>query len=267
MSAEKQHQEYLEHGWCTFPFDQALADWVESSLHTARQSVREKSNQKWLRHNGTWFAGVNALDNDFTGAVSGGLPLAGAAMEFVTKRLGFDAVRLDCAQVSVCYPGYPQPSADEPEPAFGYRLRRDAAHIDGLLREGPKRKRYIREHHGFILGIPMVRFSRDAAPFVAWRGSHHLAKQAFSSVLNDHAENIWPTIDVTERYKALRREIFERCERVEIALQPGEAFLVHRLALHGTGRWQPAATAGQDGRMICFFRPDNVTPSEWLNLP
>ena len=266
-SLESHLPAFLEHGFCTFATDPSLKNWVDASLSAARESVTKRENQQWLRHNATWFAGVNALDNDETGAVPSGVTLQGDAIRFIRNTLGYHNVRLDRAQVSVCYPGYPQPSADETETAFGFRLRRDAAHIDGLLREGDARRRFLREHHGFILGIPMVSFSPDASPFVIWRGSHHLVRKSLSERLSVHPPESWNQIDLTDTYHALLKDIFDRCERVEIASGPGEAFVVHRLALHGTAPWNPGATCGPDGRMICFFRPTNLSPKQWLTLP
>ena len=50
------------------------------------------------------------------GLVAGGPPLGGAAMDFVRGELGH-SLPLHRAQVSVCYPGYPKPSAEESEAA------------------------------------------------------------------------------------------------------------------------------------------------------
>ena len=74
----------------------------------------------------------------------------------------------------------------------------------------------------------------------------------------------WGEVDVTEAYHAARRRIFAECPRVEIAAKPGEAYLVHRLALHGMARWGEGATAGADGRMIVYFRPILFGPRGWL---
>ncbi len=62
-----------------------------------------------------------------------------------------------------------------------YRRERDAAHVDGLLPEGEERRRHLREHHGFILGLPMVEFDREASPFVVWEGSHEIMRDIFAA--------------------------------------------------------------------------------------
>jgi len=42
---------------------------------------------------------------------------------------------------------------------------------------------------------------------------------------------------------------------------------VHRLALHGIAPWAEGATAGPDGRMIAYFRPEAGGPAGWLGAP
>jgi len=36
---------------------------------------------------------------------------------------------------------------------------------------------------------------------------------------------------------------------------PGQAYLLHRLALHGVAPWADGAEASADGRMVAYFRP------------
>ena len=260
-------QTFLERGWCRFPFDPVLAGWVEHAFPAARAAVSAPENAQWLRCGGTWFAGVNVLENDGRGALRGGRPLAGEATDFVRESLGIRNFEWDHGQVSVCYPGYPKPMPSEPETAYRYRLRRDAAHVDGLLPEGPDRRRHLREHHGFILGMPMADADEDAAPFVVWEGSHEIVRSAFRDLYQGTPPDMWGELDVTDAYHDIRRKIFDRCERVEICARPGEAYLVHRLCLHGVAPWSEGASAGPDGRMIVYFRPEYGGPEDWLNAP
>ena len=225
------------------------------------------ANTQWLRCGGTWFAGVNVLPNNDQGRVNAGQRLGGIAVDFVREQLGIREFNWDKGQVSVCYPGYPQPMPEEKPAAFRYRCDRDAAHVDGLLPIGERRRRYLREHHGFILGIPMVDFSPDACPFVVWEGAHECVRNAFAERFEDLPPEHWSDEDVTEVYHQTRRDIFENCPRVEITARPGEAFVVHRLMLHGVARWHPRASAGKDGRMICYFRPEYGGPASWLTDP
>jgi hypothetical protein len=53
-----------------------------------------------------------------------------------------------------------------------------------------------------------------------------------------------------------------------VPAQPGEAVLVHRLALHGVAPWQKGATAPPEGRMIAYFRPEfQGLGDDWLSAP
>jgi hypothetical protein len=260
-------RQFFALGWCRFAPDPLLGDWVDAALPAARASVTDSRHARWLRYQGTWFAGVNALPNDARGALDGSGPLAGAAVDFIAAELGLADFAWDPAQVSICYPGYPQPMDGESEALLRYRRDRDAAHVDGLLREGAERRRFLREFHGFILGIPMVEFDADASPFVIWEGSHELVRAAFRQRFADIPPGRWSDEDVTEAYQAVRRRVFETCPRAAVHARPGEAFLVHRLSVHGMAPWRDGAKAGPDGRMIVYFRPDTFGPFEWLNNP
>ncbi len=140
---------FFQRGWCRFGYDSVLAEWVNQILPVARATVADPKNKKWLRCGGTWFAGVNVLPNDERGAVKGGTPIGGKAIEFIATKLKLSGVSWDKAQISVCYPGYPKPDPLESSAAYRYRQRHDAAHIDGLLPVGSKRRRYLREYHAF----------------------------------------------------------------------------------------------------------------------
>lgn len=262
-----QASDFLTRGWCRFAYDERLASWVERTLPAARAAVTARENAKWLRCGGTWFVGVNALPNDEAGAVAGGPPLAGRAVDFICRDLGLTGFDWDRAQVSVVYSGYPQPMSSESAAAFRYRYEHDAAHVDGFLREGSGRRRYLRSHHAFILGIPMAATSNGTSPFVVWENSHELVRRAFRDRFREVPPAAWRDEDVTELYHAVRREIFAVCERIELVAQPGEAYLVHRLALHGIAPWSEPGPVADDGRMIVYFRPEILAPVEWLTAP
>jgi hypothetical protein len=257
-------QAFAERGWCRFACDPALERWVAATLPAARAAVAAPENQRWLRCQGTWFVGVNALPNDGSGAVPGGLPLRGAAVDFIREELGHGGIAFESAQVSALYPGYPLPMAGESEAATRFRLKRDAAHVDGLRGEGPAKRRTLREHHAFILGIPLAEASAEASPVVVWEGSQEIMRAAFREAFAGHAPGKWGTVDVTEAYQAARRQVFGSCRRVAVPARPGEAYLIHRLALHGVAPWGEGATAGPDGRMVAYFRPEVGGPREWL---
>jgi hypothetical protein len=257
---------FLTRGWCRFPVEPSVVEWVAGALPAARAAVRDPANADWHVCGGTWFVGVDALANDATGRVGRSGPLSGAAKRFATAHLG-GWPALHKAQVSVVYPGYPQPRAGESAGAFRYRQRRDAAHVDGILAEGPKRRRFVREPHAFILGLPLTEAGPDAAPLVVWEGSHRIVGDAFRGFFKDTQADP-QDVDVTDIYQETRAAIFEICRRVTVAARPGEAVLVHRHTLHGVAPWAEGASAGPDGRMIAYFRPLMLgRVADWLNAP
>ncbi|MDP5216678.1 hypothetical protein Q5Y75_05565 [Ruegeria sp. 2205SS24-7] len=245
---------YLQKGWVKFPLDPVLARWVRHALPVARAAVSDPKHSEWHDCEGTWFIGVDAMENDGEGRVNGSPPLAGQAVEFINRHLG--AQVLHKGQISVIYPGYPQPRRGEGEAAFRYRARRDAAHVDGLRPSGPERRRRVEEPHAWILGIPLSEASPDAAPLVLWEGSHHRLGRAFADAFSAHPAEAHATLDITDAYQATRREVFESCPRIELHGCPGEAYLLHRHLLHGVAPWAANATADRDGRMIAYFRPE-----------
>ncbi|MGI9481702.1 MAG: hypothetical protein ACR2OR_05005 [Hyphomicrobiales bacterium] len=261
---QRREKTFFENGWCRFETDPAVERWIEAALPVARKAAHAPEYAEWLRCGGTWFAGVNALDNDATGAVPGGPPLSGEGVEFIQNVLGLDDFEWDRGQISICYPGYPKPMESEPETAFKYRLKRDAAHVDGLHPVGPERRRYLREMHGFLLGLPLVEADAGAAPFVVWEGSHEIMRKMFAEFFGGLEPAEWADVDATEAYHAARRRATDTCRRVEITAAPGEAYLVHRFALHGVAPWANGAQAGADGRMIAYFRPAQDDARRWL---
>jgi hypothetical protein len=260
-------ESFFRQGWARFPCDPTLLEWLRFATPAACAAASDRAlRDLWLRYQGTWFAGVNVLGNDASGAVAGSGPLRGLAVDFIAQTLGFDAVEWDAGQVSVVYPGYPKPSGTEPESAYRFRLNRDAAHVDGLIAEGPEKRRMIREPHGFVLGIPMTQTGQGASPMVVWDGSHEVMRSAFSKVLQGPPA-AWSNIDVTEAYQTARRLCFDTCRRVEIHAQPGEAYVIHRLALHGVAPWRDGAQAPDAGRVIAYFRPEAGNIQDWLTAP
>jgi len=261
--------DFFELGWQRFAFDAGVADWVTRALPAAEATWNDpEQRQNWLRCGGTWFAGVNALPNDKTGALpDADVPaLAGPAIDFVQDRLGLAGFAWDKGQVSICFPGYPQPWDGESEAAFKFRKNRDAAHVDGLLPTGPERRRVLGEVHGFILGMPVTDAGPEAAPVIVYEGSHEKMRETFKQRFEGIPPKDWSAEDVTDVYVTTRRECFETCRRVEVYAKPGQAYLIHRLALHGVAPW----TAGEGMRMIAYFRPDpfpGADPDWWLAHP
>lgn len=254
-------------GWVG-PFEDAdLAQWAKAATATALQTAHDPGQRAaWLRHGGTWYAGVNALPNDGAGAVAGAGPLRGATVDALSQMYG--PVTWDRAQISAVYPGYPRQDPDESDAAHRFRQTRDAAHVDGLLPVGPNKRRFLKEPHGFVLGLPVTDCSADASPMVVWDGSHTVMRRAFQAAFADRAPDTWDQVDVTEIYAAARKQCFDTCRRVIVAARPGQAYLVHRMALHGVAPWGPRATAPDDGRVILYFRPDMPGGmARWLSAP
>lgn len=256
--------QFLDRGWSQFADDTALNEWLAASREAVLGTLSAADHVQWWRYQDTWFAGVNVLGNDPTGAVGVGPPLTGKTIDFANQIGPSTPPPWDQAQVSACRPGYPQPMAEESEALFRFRRDHDAAHLDGLLKEGPQRRRFLKEFHAFILGIPATRFSADAAPFTLWEGSHHMIRQWLQETLGALPPAEWESVDLTDGYQAIRRKIFETCPRIEVPAHTGAPFLVHRFALHGMAPWGNNANADPEGRVIVYFRPLTKDLKWWL---
>lgn len=247
-------------GYIVFPWDAQTYAWSQAAAPIGRQVTQQPDMRAlWLQCDGTWFVGVDALPSAPDGAM-GGVPLAGPAADRIGPRED-----LHPAQLSVMYPGYPRPRAGDSDAAFRFRRDRDAAHMDGLLAEGTPKRRFLRERHDWILGLPLTDASPGASPLVVWAGSHHILQQALIDALGNRPEADWPQIDLTDTYVAARRQVFEHCPRSEVFTRPGEAVLLNPFLLHGVALWQDGATAPKDGRMIAYLRPETMESGQvWL---
>ena len=240
------------HGWHKFSYDPAIAAWAAVAKGAADRAVADPEMQRlWLQCEGTWFVGVDALANDRDGRVAGSAPLSGNAVDFIRNYLG-GLPPLHRAQVSVIYPGYPRPRANESAKAFQFRQTRDAAHVDGILPVGPARWRQLVEPHSFVLGLPLNATEAGASPLVLWPDSPTIIRRHLRAAFADTPVAHWPELDITEAYTAARREVFATCERFEMPAQPGEAYLLHRLMLHGVAPWRAGSGPG---RIVAYFRP------------
>lgn len=270
MTTEERARAFFELGWTALPPDPAMANWAAAARGPALALAAEPDAE--FRCDGAWFPGVNALANEAQGAAPqlGIPPLAGGAVDFVAEALGFRDVAWDQAQISICYPGYPRHGSEETEAAFRYRVNREAAHVDGLLREPPRRRRRLGETHAFILAAPLAGVEAPgASAMVVWEGSHKAMRAAFRTAFDGVSPDRWRDVDVTEIYQETRRRCFDTCRRVVVGAPVGGAYLVHRLALHGVSAW--TAPSDAPPRAIAYFRPDpfpNATdPRWWLETP
>nr|WP_298913514.1 hypothetical protein [uncultured Roseobacter sp.] len=258
---------FFDRGWGAFPPERVVREWAQHALKYARRAVAAPENSHLLQCDGTWFVGLDALENDAVGRVGDSPPLAGRAVDFATRHCG-GWPTLHRAQISVTYPGYPRARAGESAAAFRYRVDRDAAHVDGIIGLGTPKRRFVKEPHAFVLGLPLSQADVGAAPLVVWEGSHKIIQAAMQRAFEGYAEADLSDVDVTEIYQNARREAFERCARVQVHGEPGSAYLIHRLALHGVAPWAAGATASADGRMIAYFRPELVGGvAQWAHLP
>lgn len=247
---------YHRLGWCRFAYDAQTAAWADHARQQAKTAMQTPENAAWWDCESTWFIGVDALPNDASGQVPDGPPLAGAALDFLRQEHG-PLPPLHRAQLSVIFPGYPRPRVGESEAAFRYRRDRDAAHVDGVKMFGADRRRRVEEPHAWVLGLPLNETSPDAAPLVVWEESHTVMARAFAEAFAGHDPQDWHLVDVTEAYSAARRRVFDHCRRVTVHAKPGEAYLMHRLCLHGVAPWAEGAEAPEgEGRMIAYFRPE-----------
>lgn len=242
-------------GYVTFDSDADVARWAAAAYARTCEILADPATKSaQLRHGNTWFVGVDTLDNAADGAIAN-VPLIGPWQSLVQN------LPLHRAQVSIVYAGYPQQDVDESVANHRYRVVRKAAHVDGLLPVGPDRRRYPQELHAYILGLPLN--DVPTAPTVVWRGSHKIMQAALAKAIGTQNP---ADVDVTDIYQAARREVFERCEMVSLQAKPGEAFLLHRFALHGTDVWDAGfGSESAEGRMIAFFRPEVLAPKDWLS--
>jgi hypothetical protein len=134
-----------------------------------------------------------------------------------------------------------------------------------VSRQGSEKRRYLRGFHAFILGIPLVEVRADNSPMVVWERSHAIVRDSFLEHFGDTPAEHWPEIEITRVYRNLRRIIFDSCRRVAVCARPGEAWLVHRLALHGLAPWQRDDSAASAERRVIFFRPELLSPMQWLH--
>lgn len=236
-------------GFCVFDDSPEVARWANAA---ARRALKVLAADGRRRHGGTWFVGVDALPNEPDGSIDG-VPLRGPFLDHIRPPQSWHA-----AQLSVVFAGYPRQDADESDAAHRYRRLRDAAHVDGLLPEGPAKRRHLREPHGFILGLPLDDCA--ASPLVVWKGSHHMIRAAFARAFEGIPSAEWGDVDVTEIYQDTRRAVFDGCDRVTLPARPGQAILLDRHLVHGVAPWVSGAG---DKRMIAYFRPQ-VSYAEWV---
>ncbi len=237
-------------GWACFPAEEGTRDWAAIAKRQAVAAAADPAHAHMLVCEGTWFVGLDVLGNGPDGSLDD-VPLTGRAVDVTCAHFGWPP--LHPGQVSITYPGYPRPREGETDAGFRYRLKRDAAHVDGVLGEGNPKRRFVREPHAFILGIGLTGAGQGAAPLVVWDGSHEIMRKAFRQAFEGLSAEEMPDHDVTAIYQAARSMCFETCERIALPLQMGRAVLLHPMLLHGVAPWEEQAAG--DERMVAYFRP------------
>lgn len=253
--------QFSRDGWVIFPFCEQRAKWC-SVAHDVALGVQSDPDmiKKWLQCQGTWFVGVEALPTTPLGQINQ-TPLDDAVSSFIA---GFHIAPMPPAQLSIMYQGYPKAREGDSPAAAKYRRDRDAAHVDGLHAIGNPKRRYLKEAHAFVLGIPLNAADALASPMVIWDGSHHIMRDAFRARLSNVPVNAWSTTDLTDTYITARKSVFDTCERKVIHVPVGAAYAIHPLAVHGVAPWQDGAQAPETGRMIAYFRPEFKEWDAWL---
>ena len=250
--------EFARLGYAAFPPDAEALRWVEAArTYVGRSGVPAAG---W-RHGGTWFPGVDALDNAADGSVDG-VALDGAAARAATRLA--PGLPWHRAQISILRPGYPGVDPGERAGAVRFRRTRDAAHVDGLLPGAAPGERRLCEPHAFVLGLALSDAGEGASPLVVWPGSHRILGPALARALAPHSPDQWPDTDIGSAYAAARQEAFARCARVAVPLPLGGAVLLHRHLLHGVAPWADGATAPPEGRAKAYFRPCLARIADWL---
>jgi hypothetical protein len=246
---------YDRDGFCVFDDDPQVLTWAKAASRIARDVVQDEDQRKhWLRHQNTWFVGVGVLPNGPDGSIAG-VPLKGPWNALVEQPPLWHK-----AQVSVVYKDYPKQDTQESDANHRFRIKRCAAHVDGILLE--QGRRYLREPHSFVLGLPLG--ASRASPLVVWPQSHILMGNALRAAVADKDPF---SVDLTDVYKAARAQVFEHIKPIEVHAHIGQSMLLHRHLLHGVAPWKNTDIAPAEGRMIAYFRPHFKEAGAWLTNP
>ena len=241
----------IETGFILFERTDEVSTWAATARSEAERLLVNPIPDM-LRHGGTWYVGVDALPSDEQGRING-IPLQGPWQEMVPD------LPLHPAQLSVIYSGYPKKDKDTTDAAHNYRIKRDAAHVDGLL--GSSKERFLKEPHAYVLGIALT--DATTCPLVVYPGSHDIMQDAFMVAFAGMPPSTWSEINISEIYRDARAEVFEVCERVELPMKAGQSVLLHRMMVHGIAP-ESNQKVPSEGRMIAYFRPQLADVREWL---
>jgi len=239
-------------GFAVYPKDAGVTRWAQAAYRAGAEVAADPAMRaRWLRHDRTWFVGVDALPTGPDGSIEG-VPLTGSWMRDVPLPAQWHP-----AQISVTYAGYPRQGPDDSEAAHRYRMSRASAHVDGLrLEDG---RRYPREPHAFVVGFALN--ETTACPLMVWPGSHVVIGAALRAVIGAQDPR---QVDVTLAYTQARRTVFDTITPVPVAAGVGEAIVVHRHTVHGIAPHHASQPIPREGRMMAYFRPECADPYDWI---
>jgi hypothetical protein len=241
----------IETGFVQFDRTDEVATWA-ATARAAAGDVLTNPQPEMQRLGGTWYVGVAALPNDERGTLNG-TPLRGPWDGMIP------GLPLHPAQLSVVYRGFPGRDAGQSDAAHAYRVKRDGAHVDGLL--GDTKTRQLKEPHAYILGIALT--DAQSCPLVVYPGSHDIMREAFMVAFAGMPPMMWPDMDIGEIYRDARAEVFECCERVELPMTAEQSVLLHRMMVHGIAP-EGSKKVPAEGRMMAYFRPVLNDLKAWL---
>ncbi|MDG2355629.1 MAG: hypothetical protein P8L82_06390 [Paracoccaceae bacterium] len=268
---------FVENGWCFLDNHIENCRWIKAAKANIRNKFRQKEyRDSDFRSGATWFAGINFLDNGIGGDVDG-ISFSSVLWSQISGNFGVNIKYWDAAQVSICWQGYPGKDPSESEKSFKYRLKKYSSHVDGLIPIGPSKRRFAKEFHAFILGIPITNNRVDSAPLMIWEGSHKIFRNMFSKAFAGLSENEVSNLDVTEIYQKYRRKVFTTCPVKKVFSHNNQPYILDRHLLHGMGPWSAAIDDSllqhrnnlfrinpMSGRIVIYFRPAYKNPLDWI---
>ncbi len=265
-----------ENGWCFLNTDNDHYDWINE----AKKQIKFKFSQnlikdKDFRSGSTWFVGTNFLDNNSQGKI-GNRQLSKKIIDNISNYFGTKIQYWDKGQVSICWPGYPKKDTLESEKSFNFRIKRFASHIDGIIPLGLQKRRFAKEYHAFILGLPIMNNFKNNASLVVWEGSHKIFRNFFRNIYDGVSSNKISDTDITELYNECRNKVFTKCNVKKIVPNFKQPYLLDRHLLHGIDQWKDPNSGSyaiknkhlvnnlSNGRIVVYFRPVFSDPYDWI---
>ena len=268
---------FNQKGWCFLDNDDQHHRWIEAAkANILYKFGKRKYTKRDFRSGNTWFIGTNFLDNGSDGNING-VSMSSGLWSQISGKFGQGVEYWDPGQVSIFWQGYPKNDSRETEKAFKYRLNKYASHVDGLLPIGPKKRRFAKEYHAFILGLPVINSMAGSAPLVVWEGSHIIFRDLFRRLYNRVSETELRNLDITEMYQKCRTKVFSTCPIRKIFSDHNQPYVLDRHLLHGVVQWKTNKMHSSkkcpndgiqfdplSGRIVIYFRPSYKSPMDWL---